>query len=68
MQLQTNLDTILDTLSMIGLVVLAVVALPIFLTFYFSYLLLVMLVITAWVWIPLSVVWIIVYYCLSLFV
>ena len=68
MQLPTNLDTVLDTLSMTGLVVLAIVALPIFLTFYFAYLLLVMLVITAWVWIPLSVVGVIVYYCLSLFV
>lgn len=68
MQLSTNLDSIVETLSMIGLVVLAIVALPIFLTFYFAYLLLVMLVITAWVWIPLSVVGVIVYYCLSLFV
>lgn len=68
MQLPTNLDTVLDTLSMIGLVALAIVTLPFFLTFYFAYLLLVMLVITAWVWIPLSVVGVIVYYCLSLFV
>lgn len=68
MQLPTNLDAIVDTLSMIGLVMLAIVALPFFLTFYFAYLLLVMIVITAWVWIPLSVIGIIVYYCLSLFV
>ena len=68
MQLPTNFDSLVDTLSMIGLVVLAIVALPFFLTFYFAYLLLVMLVITAWVWIPLSVVGVIVYYCLSLFV
>lgn len=68
MQLPTNLDTVLDTLSMIGLVVLAIVALPIFLTLYFAYLLLVMIIITAWVWIPLSVIGVIVYYCLSLFV
>lgn len=68
MQLPTNLDAIVDTLSMIGLVMLAVVALPIMLTFYFAYLLLVMLVVTAWVWIPLSVVGVIVYCCLSLFV
>lgn len=68
MQLPTNLDAIVDTLSMIGLVMLAVVALPFLLTFYFAYLLLVMLVVTAWVWIPLSVVGVIVYYCLSLFV
>lgn len=67
MQLPTNLDAIVDTLSMIGLVALAVVALPFLLTFYFAYLLLVMIVITAWVWIPLSVVGVIVYYCLSLF-
>lgn len=68
MQLPTNFDSLVDTLSMIGLVVLAIVALPFFLTFYFAYLLLVMLVITAWVWIPISVVGVIVYYCLSLFV
>lgn len=68
MQLPTTLDAIVDTLSIIGLVALAIVALPIFLTFYFAYLLLVMLVVTAWVWIPLSVVGVIVYYCLSLFV
>lgn len=68
MQLPTNLDAIVDTLSMIGLVMLAVVALPFLLTFYFAYLLLVMLVVTARVWIPLSVVGVIVYYCLSLFV
>lgn len=68
MQLPTNFDAIVDTLSMIGLVALAIVALPFFLTFYFAYLLLVMLVITAWVWIPLSVVGVIVYNCLSLFV
>ena len=68
MQLPTNFDSLVDTLSMIGLVVLAVVALPFFLTFYFAYLLLVMIVITAWVWIPLSVIGVIVYYCLSLFV
>lgn len=72
MQLPTNLDAIvdkvIDTLSMIGLVALAIVALPFLLTFYFAYLLLVMLVVTSWVWIPLSVVGVIVYCCLSLFV
>ena len=68
MQFSTNLDAIVDTLSMIGLVALAIVALPFLLTLYFAYLLFVMLVITAWVWIPLSVVGVIVYYCLSLFV